>query len=282
MIYGISIITTNGFPYFNKDYAIEPKNKNLKILFFNYSKKLIQSCQENEFELVAGLISALFNFSGAQNRPIDELIYKRPEFQIENLLDGQQPDQLTTGTLVTVRCDYFSIKAAVKQKLDYIYDKIIKQLEPLNEKKILAPSEQKLIQDVLLNMPSKQLIRANSKKLDNYLKSFLKETSNYGIKAIAIASSDLTILKTVNITRDELENLLNIVDCPQVEPLNWKFRQVWDENNQQLNLVFINSAYAVEYDTLKETLMYIIICDAYSAIAELPRKLLLEINETLG
>jgi hypothetical protein len=280
LIYGFSIITTTGFPYYNKDFALEPRNIVLKNLFFNYSKNVIQAAHENEFELIAGLVSALFNFSGAQNRPIDELIYTRPEYQIENLLDGQTKNE--TGTLMTIRCEYYSIKAAVKRKLDYIYQKMIKRLEPLGDKSKLAPSEEKTIQDILLNMPSKQIVRAHSKDLDNYLKTFIKDNKSYGIKAVAIASADLTLLKTAGMVDDELQKLLRVVECPEVEPLMWKFRQAWTADNQQVTLVFVNSAFNVEHDTehdtLKEPLYYIILCDAYSAIGELPRQLFMDIN----
>jgi len=276
LIYGLSIITTTGYPYYNKDFALEPRNTILKNLFFNYSKNVVQTANENEFELVAGLVSALFNFSGAQNRPIEELVYTRPEYQIENLLDGQIKNE--TGTLMTIRCEYYSIKAAVKRKLDYIYEKMIKPLEPLGDKSKLAPSEEKTIQDILLNMPSKQMVRAHSKDLDNYLKTFIKDNNSYGIKAVAIASADLTLLKTAGIIDDDLQKLLRVVECPEVDPLAWKFRQAWTPDNQQVTLVFVNSAFNVEHDTLKEPLYYIILCDAYSAIGELPRKLFMDIN----
>ena len=280
MIYGFSVITTTGFPYFNKDFAIEPKNTALKFLFFDYSKNMIQTTHESEFDLIAGLISALFQFSSAQNRPMNELLYSRPEFLVENLLDGQEK-ATETGTLMTVRCEYYSIKAAVKRKLDYIYEKMIKPLEPLSDKSKLAPSEEKTIQEILLNMPSKQLIRSHSKDLDPYLKNFIKENKSYGIKAAAIASSDLSLLKTTGITDEELQKLLRVVECPEVEPLTWKFRQAWTSDNQQVTLVFVNSALNVELDTLQESLYYIILCDAYSAIGELPRRLFLEINRIL-
>ncbi|NMC07577.1 MAG: hypothetical protein GYA24_20355 [Candidatus Lokiarchaeota archaeon] len=279
MIYGFSIITTTGYPYYNKDFALEPRNTLLKNLFFNFSKNIVQATHENEFELIAGLVSALFNFSGAQNRPIEELIYTRPEYQIENLLDGQTKNE--TGTLMTVRCEYYSIKAAVKRKLDYIYEEIIKQLEPLGDKSKLAPSEEKTIQDILLNMPSKQLVRSHSKDLDSYFKTFIKDNKSYGIQAVAIASADLTLLKTAGMVDEDLQKLLRMVECPEVEPLTWKFRQSWTPDNLQVTLVFINSAFNVEHDTLKEPLYYIILCDAYSAIGELPRQLFMDINAIL-
>jgi len=240
---------------------------------------MIQTTHESEFDLIAGLISALFQFSSAQNRPMNEIIYSRPEFLVENLLDGQEKTE--TGTLMNVRCEYYSIKAAVKRKLDYIYEKMIKPLEPLSDKSKLAPSEEKVIQEILLNIPSKQLIRSHSKDLDTYLKNFIKENKSYGIKAGAIASSDLTLLKTTGITDEELQKLLRVVECPEVEPLTWKFRQAWTEGNQQVTLVFVNSAFNVELDTLQEPLYYIILCDAYSAIGELPRRLFMEINNIL-
>ncbi len=281
MIYGISIITTTGFPYYDKDYAIEPRSVKLKILFFDFTGRTFQSGHDIEPELVAGLASALFNFSSGQNRPINELIYTRPEFQVEDLLDSHE-STMVAGTLITVRCDIHCMKSAVKQKLDYIYQKFIKNLEPLSEKTRLAPSEEKAIQDVLLNAASKQLVRSHSKELDNYLKNFIKEYQGYGVKAVAITSNDLTILKASNISDDDLSQILRVVEVPEVEPLLWKFRQAWTKDNQQVSLVFINSAYIASYDTLNEPLYYIIVCEAYSTIGELPRKLYLELNSILG
>ncbi len=72
------------------------------------------------------------------------------------------------------------------------------------------------------------------------------------------------------------------LEVPEVEPLLWKFRQAWTKDNQQVSLVFINSAYIASYDTLNEPLYYIIVCEAYSTIGELPRKLYLELNSILG
>ena len=70
-------------------------------------------------------LSAIFNFSNAQNRPIGELTYTRPEYEIEHLLDGQERKD-RVGSLITVRCEFYCIKNAIKRKLDYIYEKIIK------------------------------------------------------------------------------------------------------------------------------------------------------------
>lgn len=282
MIYGISIITTTGYPYYNKDYAIEPRNTMLKNLFFNYSKIRTQSTQETEFDLIAGLVSALFNFSFAQNRTIDELIYSRPEFEVEDLLDGETTMDTTVGTLITVRCESYSIKTAVKRKLDYIHEKMIAALEPLNEKTNLAPSEEKLIHEILLSVPSKQLIRGHSKDLDTYLKKFIATNQTYGIRAVAITSSDLTILKTVGITDENFQKVLRAVECPEVEPLTWKFRQAWAENNEGVTLVFINSAYNVTTETLQEPIYYLLLCDAYSALGDLPRSLFMDLNNILA
>nr|MDO8118639.1 hypothetical protein [Candidatus Sigynarchaeota archaeon] len=111
---------------------------------------------------------------------------------------------------------------------------------------------------------------------------FIKEYQGYGVKAAAIASSDLTILKTTNISDEDIRQILRVVEVPEVEPLLWKIRQAWTKDNQQLSLVFINSAYMASYETLNDPLYYIIVCDAYSTIGELPRKLYLDMNSILG
>ena len=282
MIYGLSVISTSGFPYYNKDFAVEPRNSTLKMLFFDYSKALVQHCQEDQFELVAGLVSALFNFSGAQNRPINELTYTRPEFEIHHLLDGQQDGAGKQGTFITVRCEPYCIKESIKKKLDYIYTTIIEPLEPLSEKSRLAPSEEKTIADVFLDAAAKQAVRSRSKAIDACLKPFIKEYASYGVKAVAIASSNLTILKVVGSTTEEMQGVLRMVECPVVEPLSWKFRQAWTTDNVQITLVFVNSAFNIVVSPqLKEPLYYIMLCDAYSTVGELPRKLLIDVNRVL-
>ncbi|MHA1371289.1 MAG: hypothetical protein ACTSWN_02175 [Promethearchaeota archaeon] len=282
MVFGFSIITTTGYPYYNKDYKIEPRNTPLKMLFFDYSRKRIQSSNEDQFELIAGLISALFSFSQSQNRPIRELIYMRPEYEIQDLLDGQERKNIEIGTLITVRTEFYSAKSAVKKKLDYIYNTIIKPLEPLSKKTLLAPSEEKIIQDILLNVHAKGLIRSHSKSLDRYLKDFIKSYKTYGVKAVAISTADIEILKTTNVTKEDVQNLLRTIgSVPEVEPLLWKFRQCWIDDNQQVLLTFINSAFNVVYDTLAEPLYYIIISEADSVLGDLPRKLFLDVNSIL-
>lgn len=252
------------------------------MLFFDYSKSTVQSCQDDEFDLVAGLISALFSFSHAQNRPIEELDYQRPAFEVEQLLDGQQPAACTAGTLITVRCENFAVKEAIKRKLDFIHAAFLEPLEPLSDKARLAPTEERSITDVLLNATAKQHVRARSKALDACIKPFIKDYASYGVRAVAIATSDLTILKAAGATADEIMAILRLVECPVVEPLGWKFRQGWTADNNQVSVVFVNSAFSiVTQDVLKEPLYYLMLCDAYSALGELPRKLLIELNTIL-
>lgn len=262
---------------------IEPKDITLKLLFFDYSKKLIQLSQDTEFDLIAGLTSAIFNFSNSQNRKIGELIYQRPEFKIENLLDGQMEKIPEEGTLITIRTESYCIKSAVRRKLDFIYNKIIKPLEPLSNKTPIAPSEERLIQDVLLNMPSKKLIRSHSKDLEKYIKEFIKEHAAYGIKAVAIMTEDLTVLKTVNITMDDFQSLLRSISLiPEVDPLTWKFRQGWASEEEQYILTFINSAYIVVNDSLKEPLYYCIVCESGAVLGDHPpRELFMALNDIL-
>ncbi|MHA1996646.1 MAG: hypothetical protein ACTSU9_00920 [Promethearchaeota archaeon] len=281
MIFGISIITTTGFPYYAKDYVLEPKNIPLKMLFFDYSKKLIQSGEDSQFELMAGLIAAIFNFSNALNNKIGELVYYKPEYEVENLLDGQDSNR-ETGTLMMVRCESYCLKNAIRNKLDFIYKKIIEPLEPLSDRSRLAPSEKEEIQSLILNMPSKQLIRSHSKELEKYLKDFIKNNKKYGVEAVIIATDDLMPLKAVNITGDEARALFRTLgQIPEVTPLAWKFRQAWTTDNVQVSLVFINSAFNVEFETLQQPLQYIIVCGENAALGELPRQLYLDINDIL-
>ncbi|MHA1793508.1 MAG: hypothetical protein ACTSVI_12730 [Promethearchaeota archaeon] len=281
MIFGISIISTSGFPYYSKDFAIEPKNIPLKMYFFDYSKTLTQSSEDSRFDLMAGLIAAIFNFSNALNNKLGELVYFRPEFQIENLLDGQT-GQKDIGTLITIKCESYCVKAAVKKKLDYLYEKIIKPLEPLSEKTRLAPSEEDIIQDVLLNVHSKNLIRSHSKLLEKYIKDFIKQHKTYGIKAVAILSNDFQPLKVINLNLDILQSILrSIGTIPEVNPLGWKFRQAWISENEQITLAIINSAFNVVYDTLEEPLYYLMICDEGATLGDLPRVLFMNINNIL-
>ncbi len=66
-IYELSIISTTGFPYFNK--VIQPFPEGVKIFlrFFDFSsdKSLDQNHLDitSKFDLTAGLISALFEFA---------------------------------------------------------------------------------------------------------------------------------------------------------------------------------------------------------------------------
>ncbi|MBD3187873.1 hypothetical protein GF325_13640 [Candidatus Bathyarchaeota archaeon] len=281
MIFGISIINSSGFPYYTKDYVMEPKNIPLKMLFFDYSKKLIQTSRDSQFEMMAGLISAIFNFSKALNNSIGELVYIKPEFEIENLLDGEE-GRCETGTLVTVKCESYCIKQAVKTKLDYIYHHVIAPLEPLSDKTRLAPSEEKHIQEILLNLPAKQLVRSHSRELEKSLTDFIKDNKTYGIQAVSITSEDLLPLKTVGISTDELQLLLrSLGTVPAVNPLDWKFRQAWTRENAALTLVLINSSFNVECNDLSQPLYYIIICEENAALGDLPRHLYLQLNEIL-
>ena len=82
-IYTFSVITSNGFPYFQLKVKDAPKGIKLYLRFFDFTKEDLKPKSDFEiadsFELNAGLVSALFKFTRAMAKNIHILEFNSDE-----------------------------------------------------------------------------------------------------------------------------------------------------------------------------------------------------------
>ena len=79
-IYELSIISTTGFPYYNKVIKPVPEGVKIFLRFFDFSKDRFivheQLDSESKFDLTAGLISELLEFARNIDKKIERLEFK--------------------------------------------------------------------------------------------------------------------------------------------------------------------------------------------------------------
>ncbi|MHA1931832.1 MAG: hypothetical protein ACW96X_04780, partial [Promethearchaeota archaeon] len=194
-IYELSIISTTGFPYYNK--VIKPIPEGLKIFlrFFDFStdKSIIhdQLDPDSKFDLTAGLISALFEFARNIDKKIVRLEFKAKKssknpnkLQEENLIKGD--------VLVTTQTEPFLLHNSVREKVRLIYNNFINAKIPLDSADTIIENEENKIIDILTDSKARQIISDNQNEIKRTANSFMSEMKGYGLWGICITSFDLS------------------------------------------------------------------------------------------
>ena len=83
-------------------------------------------------------------------------------------------------------------------------------------------------------------------------------------------------------TINDIEIILrNLGEIPQIDPLEWKFRQSFYKENQ-IWVYLINSSVGVTVEGLFEPYFYLLFTASDSYLGEFPGKLTNEFNDILG
>ncbi len=287
-IYEFSIISTTGFPYYNKIIKPVPEGVKVFLRFFDFSsdKSIIhdQLDPESKFDLTAGLISALFEFARNIDKKIIRLEFKAKESG-NSPKKLQEKDQIKGDVLVTAQTESFLLHNSVREKVRLIYNNFINAKIPLDSADSIIENEENMIIDILTDSKARKTIADHESDVNHTANDFLSEMKDYGLWGICITSFDLSpivaygkkySLKHVN------EILRHINYIPEMDPLEWIYRQSIF-SNEQIQVCFIKSGIGptVE-DTLFEPYFYLLFADPQSYFAEFPAKLTAAFNSILG
>jgi len=284
-IYELSIVTSTGFPYYNKKIKPVPKGVKVHLRFFDFSEQSQKDVgDENylEFDLKAGLISALFVFS---NKRIEVL-----EFRPKKV--NGKPNELNDAikykgdVLITVTTEKYLLHNQIRKKIDIIYENFINPKIPLDSAYEILHKEENLLLDILTDEKSKKHINDNKKELKKSAKKFLSEMNKYGLKGIVCCSFDLSPIICFspdnNYTLDDVDEILRDVgNIPKIDPLNWKYRQS-NHKGKPLWVFLINSGIGMTVEGIYENFYYLLLTEPDAYMGEFPRKLANEFNNLLS
>jgi len=283
-IYNFSVITSNGFPYYNLDVKEAPKGIKLYLRFFDFSKEELKPLSDfevsNSFELNAGLVSALFKFARAMSKNIHIL-----EFNSDESSDIKKDKTKFFGeVLITCQTESYLFHKSVYAKIKLIYDSLITYKIPLESAIEMLPVQEEKIYNILTDFEAKARISEHKTQLKQLGSDFLKEIRNYGLRDICITSFDLSPIMNLGKKysfNDIHEILRNIGNIPEIPPLNWVYRQS-THAGEQIWVYIYKSDVGPTIDGLFEPYLYLLFCDLNSYLGELPEVLGNKINRILS
>ena len=281
-IYELSVITNSGFPYYHLKLQNPPKGVRLYLRFFDFSKSNarndIKLDSKDNFDLNAGLVSALYEFARSINKKIEilEFISKKEEENNKPLNEGD--------VLITAQTEGFLLHKSISEKIKLIYNDVIKLKIPLATAQEILQNEEDQIINYLNDSEARLRIKSNKKKLETLAKSLLNEMKNYGLNSICICSFDLSplILIGEKYSMEEINIILrNIGIFPEIKPLDWIYRQSYI-NNKPIWVYITKSGVGPNIDGLSQPYFYLLIAEPQSYLGEFPGKLTLLFDQVLG
>ncbi|TFF87913.1 MAG: hypothetical protein EU548_09595, partial [Promethearchaeota archaeon] len=190
-IYELSVISTTGFPYYNLKVNNIPKGVRLYLRFFDFSEEKENNGSPEkfdlglEFDLKAGLISALYEFAKSIDKNIKLLEFKTKTDNIEkeNLDDMNSKDH-KGDVLLTLTTEPFLLHKSIQKKIELIYDIIISSKIPLDSAYEILANEEDLISNILTDKGALDNIQKNLEQINSISEQFLNEMGMYGLKGI--------------------------------------------------------------------------------------------------
>ena len=283
-IYNLSVITSNGFPYYNLVVKEAPNGIKLNLRFFDFSKEEPKPQSDFEvsdsFELNAGLVSALFKFARAMSKNIHVL-----EFNSDESLDFEKDKTKFFGdVLITCQTESYLFHKSVYAKIRLIYDTLITYKIPLESAIEILPVQEDKIYNILTDIEAKNRVNEHETQLQKLGHDFLREMKNYGLKDVCITSFDLSPIMTLGTKysfNDIHEILRNIGNVPEIPPLNWVYRQS-SQAGEQIWVYIYKSDVGPTIEGLFEPYLYLLFCDLNSYLGEIPEVLGNKINRILS
>lgn len=281
-IYNIQVISSTGFPYYNKFIKELPKGIKLYLRFFDFTQNLGNQedlDQSSSFELTAGLISALFEFSKSLDKRIKMLEFKSKK-DSHNAASIGPRTKYTGDVLITTQTETYLFHKSVREKVRLIYENIIKPKIPVESAPNLSDQEEELIERILADRDARDHLSKKLPQLRAEADKFLDGMGSYGLEGICIMSFDLSPIITFGdkYSFKDIEIILrNIGGIPQIDPLEWKYRQSFFED-ASVWVYVINSGIGVTVEGLFEPFFYVLMTDPQSYMGEFPSKLTQSFN----
>jgi hypothetical protein len=283
-IYTFSVITSNGFPYYQLKVKDAPSGIKLYLRFFDFTKKELKSQSNFEiadsFDLNAGLVSALFKFARAMSKNIHILEFNSEEQN--HLLGGKT--NYSGDVLVTCQTESYLFHKSVHAKIKLIYDILLSYKVPLESAIEILPVQEEKIYNILTDFDAKSRVDENKSQIKRLGSDFLREMRNYGLREICVTSFDLSPIMILGkkYKMDDVHGILrNIGNIPEIPPLNWVYRQS-TYDGEEIWVYIYKSDVGPTVEGLFEPYLYLLICDFNSYLGEIPETLGNKLNRILG
>ena len=282
--YVLSVITNTGFPYYNLELKEIPKDVNLFLRFFDFSKnsKEIQMDLDSTslFELNAGLVSALFEFARNIDKKIEII-----EFNSQNRVSQEKKTSKYKGdVLITTQTEPYILHKSAKAKIKLIYDSIVSTKVPLDSALELLQNEEDTIIDILTDKVARDRINEHESKLLKQCDAFMNDMKKYGLQGIAITSFDLSpiFVHGDNYSFQIIDEVLrNVGVFPEIPPLEWIYRQSFT-SNEEIWVYIIKSGVGPTVNGLFQSYFYLLFTEPQSYLSEFPAILASKFNQILG
>ncbi|NVM46300.1 MAG: hypothetical protein HWN79_15420 [Candidatus Lokiarchaeota archaeon] len=283
-IYTFSVITSNGFPYYQLKVREAPNGIKLYLRFFDFTKEELKPQTDFEiadsFELNAGLVSALFKFARAMSKNIHILEFNS-EGQAEILEDKAK---YSGDALVTCQTESYLFHKSVYAKIKLIYDILLSYKIPLETAIEILPVQEEKIYNILTDFEARSRVDEHKTQIKRLGSDFLKEMKTYGLREICITSFDLSPIMIIGkkYTLNNVHGILrNIGNIPEIPPLNWVYRQSTFDG-EEIWVYIYKSDVGPTIEGLFEPYLYLLICDFNSYLGEIPEVLGNKLNRILS
>lgn len=284
-IYNLQIISSTGYPYFNRKIREQPEEIKLFLRFFDFTEKTKTQYpnldDETNFSLLAGLVSALFEFAKNIDKNINALAFRSGT---HNKKKEHKNIKYHGDCLITTQTETYLLHKSISQKINHIYHSFISSKIPFESAAPLTEDEQTKIIDILTDAKAKGLVEEKMTEIKNMAEDLLQERGEYGLEAIVITSFDLSPLQVFGekYSFEDIETILrNIGEIPQIDPFAWKYRQSFLKDSQ-VWVYIINAGVGPTVDEkLFEPYFYLLFCDPQSYLGDFPSELTRKLNSIL-
>ncbi len=286
-IYSLQVITTAGYPYYNLEIQSQPEGIPLYMRFYDFSAAtehvVGDLTPEESFDLTSGFISAIFEFSKNLERKLSQLEYVPLSKETASSLAKQvDPHRIKGNVLITLQTEMYLNENSVKQKIQMVYEWIIQNKIPLGSEKPILPEEKERIIEILTDAQARKIIEDKKEETRLTCENFLNEMRDYGLEGICIASFDLSPIITFGIDFDAVGELLrNVGKIPEVDTLEWKYRQSNIEDQRKW-VYIVNSGVGPSEESIFMPFYYILTASPESFLGESPGILAQKLNPILG
>ncbi|MBY8982380.1 MAG: hypothetical protein KGD57_05495, partial [Candidatus Lokiarchaeota archaeon] len=273
-IYELSIISTSGFPYYNKILKPIPKGVKVFLRFFDFSKIIGENppndSAELMFDLKAGLISALFEFARNIDKRIKILEFKTKSSKEQNNISNENEINSKGDLLITVTTESYLLHNQIEKKIKIIYKEFITSLIALDSACEIPNNEQSNFIDILIDKKARDHINDKEKELNKKAIKLINDMEEYGLRGIVCTSFDLSPIicfsKANKYSLQDIDEILrNIGNIPDIKAYEWVYRQSL-YNNKPIWIFIINSGAGVTVKDIFESYYYLLLAEPNSYI----------------
>jgi len=282
--YVLSVITNTGFPYFNLELKEIPKDVNLFLRFFDFSKnnKEVEMNLDSTslFELNAGLVSALFEFARNIDKKIEIIEFNSQDRVSQN----KKTSKYKGDVLITTQTEPYILHKSAKAKIKLIYDSIISKKIPLDSALELLQNEEDAIIDILTDKVARDRIKDHKSELSKQCDTFTSEMKKYGLLGLSITSFDLSpiFIHGDTYSFQRIDSILrNVGVFPEIPSLEWIYRQSFTSNDE-IWVYIIKSGVGPTVDGVFQPYFYLLFAEPQSYLGEFPAKVTSKFNQILG